>query len=618
MASNWSERINYANRNYNAWSIAFKCPVLEDYYEGKQWKFNTYFSSDPYVTNLVFSTIEIKAANLLLSYPKYTLTPRPGNSDYNQEEAIQSAQLKEDVLNTITLDEKEALGNLMELVFLDSQFRFGVVEVGYAADWVRNPLATPPQLQHEENVVGDDGLDGFVEIDNPKILKMPTELPDNEKIYFKHIPSQRFRVGKHGAQELERSDWCGYYEFINLHDLKVIDGIDSEALNAAPTASTLDANAKNYTSKGLNEEGKDPNGVKVWHIWDIRAKERLLILDSNGEIIWKDTFKRLPIKDLRWHRRLRSWYPMPPVYNWLSPQNEYNETREMMRSHRKRFIRKFQIIGDEIEQEEIDKFTNGEDGAMVRVPTRDAIQPIQNPTLDATVADALVISKSDFNEVSGTTNQDRGAADRTTATEAQRLGQKADVRDSSESSRILKFMGLLGREALLLAKERFVEGTWARLTNDPGEQLGEEMQTNPAYKWVTTEDLDDGYDFGLDVEIVSSSPVRNEDEKGKFVAFLAIVNQFPQIALSPTLVREAAFRCGYRNERVIKEMQKMAMVTMLGMQQQQEQQGGGGATAIPPGNKPGGQPSNVAQNKVAAMTPPKAQQVQQQISQQLQ
>ena len=610
MATSWRSRLDLANKTYNSWAIAFKCAVLEEYYEGRQWKFNTYFSSDPYVIKLVYSTIKIKSASLLLSYPEYKITPKPGNADYSQEIAMQSAQLKEDVLNTIVSDEKEAIGNTMQLVFLDSMFRFGVIEVGYAADWLRNPLAQRPQLNLAKNVVGElDDIDETVTIDNPKIISISEELPDNEKIYFKHVSARRFRVGKHDSQELDRCDWVGYYEFVNLNDLKVIKNIDSDLLNSSVDQSTTEANAKDYTSKGIAEEGKDPMATKVWHIWDLRSKERLLILDANCEILWKDTFKRCPIKGLRWDLRLDSWYPIPPVFQWLSPQNEYNETREMMRSHRKRFVRKFQISGDDIDEEEIDKFTNGEDGALIKVPRPDAISPIQNPKLDSTVSDALVISKADFNEVSGVSSQDRGTADRTTATEAQRLAQKADLRDQAENSIIIKLMTEIGREALYLARERFVEGTWAKITSDPGETLMSEVQENPAYKWVTTEELDDGYDFKIIAEIISTSTLRNEDEKAKFVSFLSIVNQFPQVALSPILVREAAYRSGYRNERAIKDMQRMAMLALANQHAQQVQQS----------QQPqlqGGSP--IAQQKVAQMTPPTQPQVSQQIAQQLQ
>lgn len=597
----WQSRLKVANRAFDQWETEFNCKSLVEYYEGKHWKYNSQFTPRPYTVNLVYATIKIKAANLLLSYPKYLITPKPGNSDYNLEAAVMSAQLKEDTLNTVVGDDLEAFQNAMHLCFLDSQFRFGVMEVGYASEWLRNPLAARPLLNAQETTVGEETP--TIDIDKLKIERMPDELPEHEKIYFKRVPAARFRVGTKDAQELSRCDWVGYYEFVMRADLEVIDSVKSEYLKNSAGYSSQETIEFNNSVTGTSEKETHGDILKIWHVWDVRAKKRFLILDTPCEVIWEDDFKRLPLFDLRWDLRTRGWYPIPPVYQWTSPQDEYNEAREMMRQHRKRFgIRKFQVVGDMIEQEEIDKFTNSEDGTIIRVPQKDAISPIQNPELGASAKEALIISKDDFNEVSGTSSADRGRADRTTATESQRLGMKADIRDSAEDALVLTFMSKLGREALLLMRERFTTGVWAMLNNDPQEDFLGEVQENPSYQWVTSEQLDDGYDFRVSVEVISASPVRNDEEEKKFIKFLSIVQNFPQIALSPLLVREAAYRSGYRNERVIREMQKMATLTMLGAQQQAQQNASGG---------------NLAQTQVAQMTPPTQEQITNQLQNQV-
>lgn len=598
----WKARLDRANALYEEWATRFNCNVLEDYYEGfqhgQQIKLN---GTKPYVVNLVYTTIKIQSANIELSYPKYLVTPKPGNADYSQEVAIQSAQVKEDTLNTIIDDDKEAFIDTCHLAFLDSKFRFGIVEIGYAADWLRNPLAQVPLLKGQETVPGKDDDDRELDATDSKIAERPEELPENEKIYIKRIPANRFRVSSKNAQELDRCDWVGYYEFIPLADLKSIDGLKSEYLKDARVFFTED-DVPAFTSKIDGDEKPHAGIVKVWHVWDNRAKKRFLILDSPCDVLWEDTFKRLPLPSIRWDLRLKGWYPIPQVWQWLSPQNEYNETRNMMRSHRRRFLRKFQVVGDEIDQEEIDKFANGEDGSIIKVPGKDAIQPITNPVLDGNVKDSLIISKDDFNEVTGTSSADRGRADRTTATESQRLGMKADIRDSAEDAKWNRFLAAIGREMLLCAQERFVEGTWAKLGADPGEAFLGEVQENPAYQWITSEQLDDGYDFKIAVEIISASPVRNDEEEKKFLKFLAIINTYQQIALSPLLVREAAYRCGYRNERVIREMQRMAQLTMLGAVNQAS----------------GGQAGrNTAQQTVAQQTPNTQEQITNQLDNQL-
>lgn len=72
--------------------------------------------------------------------------------------------------------------------------------------------------------------------------------------------------------------------------------------------------------------------------------------------------------------------------------------------------------------------------------------------------------------------------------------------------------------------------------------------------------------------------------------------------MSPTLIREAAERIGYKgNEKVIKEFQNMAILAMVG--QAQNAQGGPGAAA--------------AQRQVAKSTPNQMEQITNQLQNQV-
>ncbi len=598
----WKNSIARANKYFEAWESTYDCATLEKYYKGKQ-TVTPVRGAKPYQVNLVYSTIKTKAANILLSYPEYRITPRPGNSDWNQEFAMKSAQLKEDVLNTVIGNEKESFANTCERVFLDSMFRFGVIEVGYAADFIRNPLAHAPLRTDQKTEVGKD--QEVIDTEDIKIEELPEDLPENEKIYFKRIPAKRFRVGTRDAEELERGDWCGYYQYYDISDLKNVKNLKSDylkdAVSLTPDEYSVEAS---LTSDGTEKPLQ--NTLKVWHIWDFRAKKRFLFLDVSSEVIWETEFKRNPLKTIRWDIDNDGWYPIPPVYQWLSPQNEYNESREMMRNYRKRFNRKYQSVGAKLDQDEMDKLTSNEDGSVINVEVADQIRPISNPDLSGVVKESLVISRDDFNEVAGQSSADRGRSDRTTATETQRIAAKSDIRDSSEDAKMMGLYRAIGREALLTMSERFVEGTWAQLSSDPGEQFLGDINPDKTYQYVTGEEMDDGYDFKIDCEIISSSPLKNEEEKKKFIEFLSLVSNFPQVSISPIMVRECAYRVGYRNEKVIMEMQKTAQLTMLG----QVNQAAGNTMG------PGGNPK--AQQVVGAQTPPQQEQITNQIEGQLQ
>src|SRR6267142_1038777 len=116
----WSARIDAANKYYQEWSNLYKCEMLERYYRGFQWRQNVDINVyKPYTLNLVFATIKIK------------------------------------------------------LAALDSFFRFGIVETGYAADW-QNPKKKD-FIVNDENDTVEDSL----------------EVPIDERLYWKRIRASR-------------------------------------------------------------------------------------------------------------------------------------------------------------------------------------------------------------------------------------------------------------------------------------------------------------------------------------------------------------------------------------------------------------------------------------------
>lgn len=554
----WSGRIQNANKYHDAWEKLFKCKILEDYYEGRQWA-NVTDGYSPYTINKFFETIEIKIAEFIPTFPKYQVSAREANSTEDLESAAEASSLKQDVLNSIIMDNKQHFRQEMEMGYKDSYFRFGMMEVGYAADWILNPNAQKPLLASGAEI-------------NPgkkhKIIQEPPELPINERIYFKHIGARRFRVGGIDNKYLNRCSWVGYYEFVYKDDLLSLKGIKNsdKIKDAAPQSPDKDV------IYGDSDHDKIKNGaVKIWHIWDNRAGNRLIVLDSPCVTIYEKKFKRLNLFDYRPNRRTSTegFYPVPPAFQWLSSQDETNETREAQRAHRRRFVRKFQVVADFIDDDEIEKFESGADGALIKVKRPGAIGPIENASMGQENDKAAITSSDDLNKISGTSSESRGVADRTTATQAQIINQRSSIRETHERDLVVDWLCNIGREVLLTARDKFVLGTWAQLTSNIKEQfLGTVQQTNPAYQWVTAEKLQDGYDFRIDVDVTSLSENAAQDEKQKFIEFLSVLANYPAIAFSPLLVREAAYRVGYRNEAVIKELQKMALMQELGRQQQ--------------------------------------------------
>lgn len=601
----WKDRIDEANKYYNQWEALFKCKILEQYYEGIMWKSQRELGYNPYVINKFFETIAIKIAEFMPTVPVYQVSPRPVNSQYDLEAAADSAQLKEDVLNTIIQDNRLHFAEEMEMAYKDSFTRFGMVEVGYSADWIMNPNAPKPLTNKDQ--------DRYASGDT-KLKNEPEELPANERVFVKHIAARRFRVGGMDHKYLSRCTWCGYYEYVDKNDLLVLKGLMNEDKIIA--AKAVDQDVLTSETGDRQTDKVKGNMVKLWRVWDNKGMVQLLVLDSPITTIFQRRFKRLPLMDYRPDRRTMTegFYPIPPSFNWLSPQDEINETREMLRAHRRRFVRKFMVVEGMMDDEELEKFETGPDGAVVKVKREGAIQPIENADLGQALNEAIQTSADDLDRIAGTSQEDRGIPDRTTATQAEIVQQRASVRSQKDQMKIVHWFSMIGREILLTVRDKFVLGMYARLSSPEGENfLGEIQDDKESFKYVSSEDLNDGYDFRINVDVTSLSSTAQVQDKQKFMEFISVLQQFPLISFSPTLVREAAYRIGYRNMKAIREFQKMALLMYMGKITQLEAASGQQMQQLQPG-LPGG---NAGQQMVQQNTPPAAEQIRNQLGSQL-
>jgi hypothetical protein len=610
----WSDRLKAADRYYEQWEKRFRCNELEKYVEGLQWRNQLEMGYDPYVINKFYEIIELKVAKFVPSFPNFVLTPKPFAQEWDFETAARTTQTKEDFLNTLVDNDKVHFTEECELAYKDHFTRFGIIEVGYSADWIQNPNAQEPLLKKntDQDKKGESGR---------KIVDQPPELPYNERIFFKHVPAKRFRVGGIDNKYLDHCGWCGYYEYIDKDDLLALKIMNRDKVeNAQGSIDLMDDSLDIETND--NKPIRFPNSLKIWKLWDLRARLQLIVLDSPSVTVFQRSFKRLPLIDFRPDRRVRTsgFYPIPPSYQWLSPQNEINETREQLRAHRRRFIRKFFVEEGAMDDAEIEKWETGPDGSLVKVkPGRNGPTAVQDANLGSAIAESIPLSADDLNRISGTTNEEQGVSDRTTATQAKLVDARSSVRGSKDQDRIVGWFSRMGREALLLAKEKMAIGTWIKTLSpegpfselsryssmDPqiqqklGQIFGNVGQTiqnlKPIYKWITSEDLSGDFDFGVEVDLVSMSQSIQQIELQKLVQFLSMLTQFPMVAFSPILIRELAYRIGYRNERVLAEFQKMALMMELGRMQQMGAAAPGGQPGQPQLPEPGGNAQQITQ-----------------------
>jgi hypothetical protein len=567
-------QIDNANRFHSNWETLFKVPTLGEYYQGFQWLNQDADPNQPYVVNQFYSVIKSKLAGYLFAQPKFLLHPRPSFSDWDIEAAMRSAQMKQDLLDHLISHPKSNFASEIRRAFIDSLLGFGLIEVGYSADWVMNPNAGKPLFKSQSEK--DFSPDGD---EKDPIVRQAREIPEDERIYFKRVNFRRFRCATSEQFYLPNLDWYGYWEMVQRSDLLSIPGLkipaeDYQSITfTAPEISASTLNSLSSLEQELYHSGRL---VKVWRIWDNRVGEKQLILDCSGAVIYSEPFNGQDLFDLRQDENLEGFYPIPPAFQWLSPQNEINETREQLRNHRKRFQRKYQTMKNTLSEEEMTKFELGGDGTIIQTDGPGEIKPIENASLGADVNQSFVASRDDMRIVTGTTADQQGVGDRTTATQASIQANRASSRENYEREFIQTWLCKIAYRTLGVAEAKFSEEVWIQTSADLSEQLGEELQEiSTEYQKIVAADLRDGYDFRVVIDVVSLSPLQAEEEKKKFLEFIAVMQNFPALATSPILIREAAYRVGYRNEKVIREMQRAALLSMIG----QQQENGGPAVA---------------------------------------
>jgi hypothetical protein len=206
-----------------------------------------------------------------------------------------------------------------------------------------------------------------------------------------------------------------------------------------------------------------------------------------------------------------------------------------------------------------------------------------------------------MNRITGSTDEERGVADRQTATQSAIINNRAQIRDSKQTLRVANFLTSVSRN-ILRALGKAPGSFWVS-SRLPEGLLGEMKQ---ALQWKKVPSrIFKTEDYDIDLSVSSISPIYQAQDKKIFMEFLAILTQYEILSMSPGLIREAAYRLGYKNSTVLKQFQELAQLAAIGRVVQAKAQlgpvGGEGQQPSAPGQLP--------QQQTDASTPSDAQSI---------
>jgi hypothetical protein len=553
--------------------------MCEQYYYGHQWVDGDEINS-PYTINLIFPTVEVRLPSLFFKKPDFKVEPRPAHSDDSGSMSADRAKLAKDTLNTMLSDPRVYFTRETQRSVKEAFWAFGVTEVGYTADYIDNPNVGRPLLK-------EDGQP-YPEVEGEVVLE-PNIQVIREGLYFKRIPAKAWRVSVNEKMETGQLDWCGYYEWHYPEDIR-----KNKRYKNTTTIKADASTRPEYSEEDVNDSEEEKQSkremVKVWKIWDMRAKKRI-IFPNGGDKFFVDgePYKFLPFSDLRFHERSDHWYPLPPLFNWISPQDELNETREMQKVHRKRMYRRY-LKSPNIADEQMQKLETGGDGVWIDGKDGDVV-PIPNAELDSSAYKSDPLARLDFREISGASGDQRGVVNTETATQASIIDTRLQIREDFGRTQVAVYLSNIGRIALLILIDKMALPFWIKVSVDPFSPtvMDEALRVAGLWQQISSSDLED-FNFDITVDVSSLSPVGETQDRNNFFQSLAVITspQFGGMLLfSDVLLKKALAFFGVTTEREIQEIKKALQAQMM-MAAQAAAAQNGSASAPPraPGNGP--------------------------------
>ena len=282
-------------------------------------------------------------------------------------------------------------------------------------------------------------------------------------------------------------------------------------------------------------------------------------------------------------------YPLPPVFNWLSPQDVVNEVRESRRAHRRRLQRKYTYRKGSIAEPELDKLQRGGDGTFAEDLTAPGeaspIKPVPDAPLGPDTDKDLVEAKDDFQQITGVGGEQRGVSESDTATQANIIDVRTRIRESAGRAVVAEWLGDICRIMLLTIREKMQLPMWIKVNTDlTAPDPNEILAIAQTWQEITAEQLGTG-NLDVQVDVTSLSPVSEDMQRQQWLQGVLPILTNPGMAMvlsmSETLLRKTLKMFGITSAREIQEIAKvLQMVAMAGA-----------AQAQPPTSSGSGQPA---------------------------
>jgi hypothetical protein len=567
----WMKRVRAAEKAREEWEGRYEVVRCREYWSGIQRNDPTDGSGDRRAqVNLILPSVRQRIPSLYFYYPFARVVANPAKADTPATQVDDRAQLLQDTANSLLRDPRCGLKEQTLIALKEAHWAFGCVEVGYSADFVDNPALkdVAPALKESETTEG--------------VESKPRKIVRDEWFWTRRIPPRQILVSAPESSVPEENDWIGYWEYQHLEDVK----------KAPAYSNTNDLKAGQDEEKRDGETDTAAQDVKLYKIWDIRTNTRLVLAEGHDQVLLKVPYERLPLFFLRFEVEPDKFRPIPPIYNLLGAQDEYNDSREFIRLQRKTRVPRYTVMEEGVLPEELDKFEANEPNVWIKRrqnTTGDVISPVMQPNMSDSAVGSLTLSRQEFDQLSGVGAEARGQAASDTATQAAIINQRQSIQESFDRHTVSQWLASIIRELVLLAIDKMTLPRWVTINSDPfSPAFQQDAQVIAGlHQQITMQNLQDAHDdlrWDITVDVESLSPISEQEKQAQFMQMLNLISNpavAPLLAMSQPLLKRIMDLSGIKNAKDQGAIQE-ALMQKAQMEMQMMQAQGGGPPGVAP------------------------------------
>ena len=387
----------------------------------------------------------------------------------------------------------------------------------------------------------------------------------------------------------------------------------------------IKSNVSTRDSKGekIDDALKDSD-LELFEFWEVHDKDssKIYCVAESMDRFLRETnnvyeMEGLPFSMLKFNMVPGEPYPLSDIFIIEAQILERVKLRAAQLNHVKRWNRQLSIEINSMSKDEIEKFSQGIDGAVTQRTKGSAPpEPIQYAPIPSESFQIDDLIQRDIDTVIGQSEVDRGGQAKTqtnTAFELQAQNAGTSMRQAQRQDRLEDFLEEVASKIIALVKQFQTTPKYVRITGMDEAQIAEAfptMQTDSTGLHFTKDDIQGEYD--IEAKAGSTLPLNRENKVKIIESTLKLGPQLGIVPGSPTSIAlgKALFR-----ELDMIEVSKAFDIQAQQMEDLQKQgiEFGPDGRPIPPGQPPGGsggpssapaQPEDIVKHVVNYQAPP--------------